>query len=215
MWVLIEIENEYANKVNTILQLRYHEAIIELKNKIDNADPQKTFIDLTYITSRGVGIIPLGKDESKSEDCHQYRDSFFRYANLIFGPCEDFTITEKTKDTNAGTLKLKKANVNWYLSINSDNLPKEIKNQKLTTFRTLKIENEEIEFSKGFTDLHTLSYQNILSGNGYGLKDAMNSIEEIINSKIKMKFEGKNVLVIGEWVLLVLCCFRAIKISCQ
>ena len=78
--------NEYANKVNTILQLRYHEAIIELKNKIDNADPQKTFnIDLTYITSRGVGIIPLGKGMKVNlRDCHQYRDSFFRYANLDF-----------------------------------------------------------------------------------------------------------------------------------
>ena len=185
---LIEIENEYANKVNTILQLRYHEAIIELKNKIDNADPQKTFnIDLTYITSRGSWYYTSWKgDESKSGGiATNIGIHFFDMLIWIFGPCEDFTITEKTKDTNAGTLKLKKANVNWYLSINSDNLPKEIKNQKLTTFRTLKIENEEIEFSKGFTDLHTLSYQNILSGNGYGLKDAMNSIEVV--SQIRKK----------------------------
>ena len=177
---LIEIESEYANKVNTILQLRYHEAIIELKNKIDNADPQKIYdIDLTYITSRGSWYYTSWKgDESKSGGiASNIGIHFFDMLIWIFGPCKDLTVTEKTQDTNAGTLKLKKANVNWYLSINSDNLPKELKYQKITTYRTLKIENKEIEFSKGFTDLHTLSYQNIISGNGYGLWDAKNSIE--------------------------------------
>ena len=185
---LIEIENEYANKVSTILQLRYHEAIIELKNKIDKADPDKTYnIDLTYITSRGSWYYTSWKgDESKSGGiATNIGIHFFDMLMWIFGPCEDFNVTQKTRDTNAGTLKLKKASVNWYLSINSDNLPKDTKDQKLTTYRALKIENEEIEFSKGFTDLHTLSYQNILSGNGYGLKDAKNSIEVV--SQIRNK----------------------------
>ena len=185
---LIEIENEYANKVSTILQLRYHEAIIELKNKIDKADPDKTYnIDLTYITSRGSWYYTSWKgDESKSGGiATNIGIHFFDMLIWIFGPCEDFTVTQKTRDTNSGTLKLKKASVNWYLSINSDNLPKDTKDQKLTTYRALKIENEEIEFSKGFTDLHTLSYQNILSGNGYGLKDAKNSIEVV--SQIRKK----------------------------
>ena len=169
---LIEIENEYTNKVNTILQLRYHEAILKLKNKIDGGDPNKIYdIDLTYITSRGSWYHTSWKgDESKSGGiATNIGIHFFDMLMWIFGTCENFTVTQKTNDTNAGTLKLKKANVNWYLSINSDNLPKDIKDHKITTFRKLKIENEEIEFSKGFTDLHTLSYQNIISGNGYGL----------------------------------------------
>ena len=96
---------------------------------------------------------------------------------------ESLSITSKTKDTNAGILKFKNASVNWYLSINSDNLPKKIKEQNLKTFRALKINDEEIEFSDGFTDLHTTSYREILNGKGYGLKDAKNSIELV--SKIR------------------------------
>lgn len=185
---LIEIENEYTNKVNTILQLRYHEAILKLKNKIDGGDPNKIYdIDLTYITSRGSWYHSSWKgDESKSGGiATNIGIHFFDMLMWIFGTCENFTVTQKTNDTNAGTLKLKKANVNWYLSINSDNLPKDIKDHKITTFRKLKIENEEIEFSKGFTDLHTLSYQNIISGNGYGLKDAKSSIEVVSQIRIK------------------------------
>ena len=185
---LIEIENEYTNKVNTILQLRYHEAILKLKNKIDGGDPNKIYdIDLTYITSRGSWYHNSWKgDESKSGGiATNIGIHFFDMLMWIFGTCENFTVTQKTNDTNAGTLKLKKANVNWYLSINSDNLPKDIKDHKITTFRKLKIENEEIEFSKGFTDLHTLSYQNIISGNGYGLKDAKSSIEVVSQIRIK------------------------------
>ena len=101
----------------------------------------------------------------------------------IFGPMEQATVDIKTKDTNSGTLQFKQAKVNWYLSINANNLPQQAKKNGLSTFRTLSIEGEEIEFSKGFTDLHTVSYQHILDGKGYGLADAKNSIE--IVSKIR------------------------------
>ena len=104
----------------------------------------------------------------------------------IFGSFEAATVATKTKDTNSGTLKFKQANVNWYLSINAENLPPNIKSKGQSTFRTLTIEDKEIEFSKGFTDLHTVSYQKIIEGEGYGLKDARNSIEivsQIRNSK--------------------------------
>ena len=96
---------------------------------------------------------------------------------------EESIVDIKTKDTNSGTLTFKQAKVNWYLSINADNLPQKAKDQGLPTFRTLSIEGEDIEFSKGFTDLHTVSYQKILEGNGYGLSDAKSSIE--IVSKIR------------------------------
>ena len=185
---LIELEEEYNNKVNTILQLRHHEAILELKDKIANGPADKIYdIDLTYITSRGNWYYTSWKgDESKSGGiASNIGVHFFDMLQWIFGPLQSFSVNEKTRDTNSGTLQLKQANVNWYLSINSDNLPDQAKKESLTTFRTLSIEGESIEFSKGFTDLHTVSYQKILDGFGYGLKDAKNSIE--IVSQIRDK----------------------------
>lgn len=183
---LVELEEEYPNKVNTILQLRHHEAILALKNKIDNGSKEKIYdIDLTYITSRGNWYYTSWKgDESKSGGiATNIGVHFFDMLQWIFGPMQDFSLHTKTYETNAGTLTFQQAKVNWYLSINPDNLPESAKKKGIPTFRTLSIAGEEIEFSKGFTDLHTVSYQKILQGFGYGLKDAKNSIE--IVSKIR------------------------------
>jgi len=183
---LIELEGEYQNKVHTILQLRHHEAILELKNKIINGEVDKVYeIDLTYITSRGNWYFTSwkGNEEKSGGIASNIGVHFFDMLQWIFGPMEDSTVDIKTKDTNSGTLQFKQANVNWYLSINAENLPQKAKDKGLPTFRTLLIEGEEIEFSKGFTDLHTISYQKILNGEGYGLSDAKNSIE--IVSKIR------------------------------
>jgi len=183
---LVELEEEYPNKVNTILQLRHHEAILALKDKIDNGSKEKIYnIDLTYITSRGNWYYTSWKgDASKSGGiATNIGVHFFDMLQWIFGPMQDFSVHTKTQDTNAGTLTFQQAKVNWYLSINAENLPKSAKEKGLPTFRTLSIEGEEIEFSKGFTDLHTVSYQKILEGQGYGLSDARNSIE--IVSKIR------------------------------
>ena len=183
---LVELEEEYPNKVNTILQLRHHEAILALKDKIDNGSKEKIYnIDLTYITSRGNWYYTSRKgDESKSGGiATNIGVHFFDMLQWIFGPMQDFSVHTKTQDTNAGILTFQQAKVNWYLSINAKNLPKSAKEKGLPTFRTLSIEGEEIEFSKGFTDLHTVSYQKILERKGYGLNDALNSIE--IVSKIR------------------------------
>lgn len=185
---LVELEEEYPNKVNTILQLRHHEAILALKDKIDNGSKEKIYdIDLTYITSRGNWYYTSWKgDESKSGGiATNIGVHFFDMLQWIFGPMQDFSVHIKTQDTNAGTLTFQQAKVNWYLSINAENLPKSAKEKGLRTYRTLSIAGEEIEFSKGFTDLHTVSYQKILQGFGYGLKDAKNSIE--IVSQIRNK----------------------------
>ena len=177
---LIELENEYPNNVNTILQLRHHEAILELKNKIENGPKDKIYdIDLTYITSRGnwyhnswKGDIDKSGGIASNIGVH-----FFDMLQWIFGPMKSYTVDIMSKDTNSGRLNLNQANIKWFLSINSDNLPKSVKDKGLPTFRTLSIEGDAIEFSKGFTDLHTVSYQEIINGNGYGLVDARNSIE--------------------------------------
>ena len=177
---LIELENEYDNQVHTVLQLRHHEAIIALKEKIASGPQDKVYdIDLTYITSRGNWYYTSWKgDEVKSGGiASNIGVHFFDMLQWIFGPMQDFSVTTKTPDTNAGTLTFTRAKVNWYLSINAENLPQTAKDKGLPTFRTLAIEGEEIEFSKGFTDLHTVSYQKILVGQGYGLADAKNAIE--------------------------------------
>jgi UDP-N-acetyl-2-amino-2-deoxyglucuronate dehydrogenase len=177
---LIELESKFKNKVFTILQLRHHKAIIDLKEKIENAPKDKVFsIDLTYITSRGKWYHSSWKgDETKSGGiASNIGIHFFDMLQWIFGPVQNVSVDLKTSDTNSGTLNLSRANVKWLLSINSKNLPKNIKEKNLSTFRCLKIEGEEIEFSDGFTDLHTISYKRILEGNGYGLKDAKTSIE--------------------------------------
>ncbi len=183
---LIDLENEYKNKVHTILQLRHHEAILELKDKIEKGPADKVYdIDLTYITSRGNWYYTSwkGNEEKSGGIASNIGVHFFDMLQWIFGPMEESIVDIKTKDTNSGTLRFKQAKVNWYLSINDENLPKTAKDQGLPTFRTLSIEGKDIEFSKGFTDLHTVSYQKILTGEGYGLADARNSIE--IVSKIR------------------------------
>ena len=185
---LIELENEYTNKVHTILQLRHHEAILALKEKIDQGPQDKIYdIDLTYITSRGNWYYTSWKgDESKSGGiASNIGVHFFDMLQWIFGPMQELTVDTKTRDTNAGTLTFKQAHVKWYLSINAENLPQAALDKGLPTFRNLSIEEEQIEFSKGFTDLHTVSYQKILEGKGYGLSDAKNSIE--IVSQIRNK----------------------------
>lgn len=177
---LIQLEKEYHNKVYTILQLRHHEAILALKEKVDQSPKNQIFdIDLTYITSRGNWYYNSWKgEETKSGGiATNIGVHFFDILQWIFGPMEEFTISIKTRDTNAGTMVFKRAKVNWYLSINAENLPIEAKQKGLPTFRTLTIEGEEIEFSKGFTELHNRSYQKILKDRGFGLADAKNSIE--------------------------------------
>ena len=187
---LIELEQEYKNKVHTILQLRHHEAILELKEKIEKGPNDKIYdIDLTYITSRGNWYYTSwkGNEDKSGGIASNIGVHFFDMLQWIFGSFEAASVAIKTKDTNSGTLKFKQANVNWYLSINAENLPPDIKSKGQSTFRTLTIEDKEIEFSKGFTDLHTVSYQKIIEGQGYGLKDARNSIEivsQIRNSKL-------------------------------
>lgn len=183
---LIELESEYNNKVHTVLQLRHHEAILALKEKVDQSPQEKVYdIDLTYITSRGNWYYTSWKgDETKSGGiATNIGVHFFDMLQWIFGPMQEFTLSAKTQDTNSGTLTFERSKVNWYLSINAENLPIEAKEKGLPTFRTLTIEGQEIEFSKGFTDLHTLGYKKILEGNGYGLADAKNAIE--IVSKIR------------------------------
>lgn len=186
---LREIEKESGKSIYTILQLRLHESIVKLKKKIDENLSNKIFdIDLTYITSRGKwydwswkGDISRSGGIATNIGIH-----FFDMLIWIFGDVQQSKVHLQNNHKAAGFLQLKNANVRWFLSIDSNDLPDTVKEQK-RTYRSIKLDGEEIEFSDGFTELHTESYKKILEGNGFGLNHALSSIKtvyDIRNSSI-------------------------------
>ena len=179
---LQSLEKETQKKVYTILQLRLHPSIVALKNKIAIAPKNTKYdIDLTYITSRGKWYFASWKgDVSKSGGiASNIGVHFFDMLSWIFGNVTHNTVHLHSHDRAAGYLEFENARVRWFLSIDAETLPLEIKQKGQTTYRSIKIVGEEIEFSDGFKDLHTVSYQDILNGGGFGLDDAKTSIEII------------------------------------
>ena len=182
-WNIEALEHVAADtekKIYTILQLRLHPVIIALREKIKAGSKDKVYdIDLTYITSRGNWYYTSWKgDISKSGGiATNIGIHFFDMLTWIFGDVKENIVNLHTHDRASGILLLEKARVRWFLSINSDTLPKEVKELGKTTFRSITVEGEEIEFSEGFTDLHTRSYEEILKGNGFEIGEARKSIE--------------------------------------
>jgi len=179
------LENETGQKVYNILQLRLHPAIIALKEKVAKElkeNPSKVYdIDLTYLTSRGKWYFVSWKgDESKSGGiASNIGVHFYDMLCWIFGEVKENIVHLKQADANAGGFKLKNANVRWFLSVNIDYIPEDVKSRGLTTYRSIIVDGKEIEFSGGFTDLHTRSYEEILKGNGFGLDEAYGSINTV------------------------------------
>ncbi len=181
---LESVAKETGKKIYTILQLRLHPVIIALKEKIKNGPSDKVYdIDLTYITSRGNWYYTSWKgDISKSGGiATNIGIHFFDMLTWIFGDVKENIVHLHTHDRASGVLRLEKANVRWFLSINKETLPDEISQKGQTTFRSITIEGEEFEFSEGFTDLHTRSYEEILKGNGFQIGEARKSIEIVYN----------------------------------
>jgi len=177
---LAKMEKESGQRVWNILQLRLHKSIIELKKKVDTAPKDKVFdIDLTYLTSRGNWYYTSWKgDVSKSGGvASNIGVHFYDMLSWIFGAVNKNITHVHTHDRAAGYLEFERARVRWFLSINYDVVPDDIKARGQRTYRSITIEGEELEFSGGFTDLHTKVYQGILSGDGFGLEDARQSIE--------------------------------------
>ncbi|TPN84000.1 Gfo/Idh/MocA family protein [Aquimarina algicola] len=177
---LIEIEKESNSRVYSILQLRIHESIIALKNKVDNGPKDKIYdVDLTYLTSRGNWYHTSWKgDIAKSGGiATNIGVHFYDMLSWIFGEVTQNKVHKLTEDTAAGYLEFEKARVRWFLSVNYDNIPETAKLEGKRTYRSITVDGEEIEFSGGFTELHTKSYKDILNGNGYGLEDAKQSIQ--------------------------------------
>ncbi len=179
---LIDYEKETGHRVFNILQLRHHPSILELKKKIDEQPNDAMHdIDLTYITSRGnwyhfswKGDVHKSGGIATNIGVH-----FFDMLTWIFGDAKENVVQVLDEDKAAGTLELEKARVRWFLSIDSQDLPREVREKGQRTYRSIRVDREEIEFSGGFTDLHTISYQEILSGKGFGVEAARKSIQTV------------------------------------
>ena len=176
---LSDIENETGKKIYNILQLRVHPAIIALRKKIKHIESSDKFdIILTYITSRGKWYLHSWKGDIKKSGgiATNIGVHFFDMLMWIFGDvaCHEVHLADENK--MAGFMELEKANVRWFLSADRNDLPEAAKKDGKTTFRSITVDQEEIEFSGGFTDLHTMVYQDIFSGKGFGIEDAQSSI---------------------------------------
>lgn len=178
--VLQDVENETGKKVFNILQLRLHPSIIALKQKVDNAPDNIVYdVDLTYITSRGHWYYTSwkGSDSKSGGIATNIGIHFYDMLCYIFGDVQENVVHISTHDRVAGFIYFRKARVRYFLSINRKTLPKEVAESSKTTFRQIVINGEPFEFSDGFTDLHTESYRQILSGHGFGLDDVRPCIQ--------------------------------------
>ena len=186
---LEKVQQTEGRKTYTILQLRHHEAIVALKKKIENGPKDKIYdIDLTYITSRGNWYYASWKgDEHKSGGiATNIGVHFYDMLCWIFGEVKQNIVHISTHDRVAGFLQLKNANVRYFLSIDGDTLPKEVAEKGGRSYRCIMIDGEELEFTNGFTDLHTVSYQKILNGEGFEIgesRNAINTVYEIRNAQ--------------------------------
>ncbi len=176
------IEQETGRKINNILQLRLHPTIIALKEEIENGPKDKIYdIDLTYITSRGNWYHTSWKgDVQKSGGiATNIGVHFYDMLTWIFGDVQQNTVHVLEANKAAGFLMLKNARVRWFLSIDYNDIPQDVRERGARTFRSITVNDREIEFSDGFTDLHTASYKHILEGNGFGLECARQSIQTV------------------------------------
>jgi len=181
---LQKVEEKTGKKVYNILQLRVHPSIIALKEKVKNSKKDTKFeVDLTYLTSRGHWYQTSWKgDKSKSGGiATNIGVHFYDMLSWIFGDVQENIVHVHEDDRASGYLEFENARVRWFLSINAEYLPNAVKEKGQTTFRSITIDGEELEFSGGFTDLHTMVYKDILEGKGYGLDAARTSIEIVQN----------------------------------
>jgi UDP-N-acetyl-2-amino-2-deoxyglucuronate dehydrogenase len=177
---LMEIERETGRKISTILQLRLHPAIIALREKVQKTPSTKKYqVNLKYITSRGhwYHISWKGDIQKSGGIATNIGIHFFDMLLWIFGDVKTNEVRQHTAETASGRLELEKANVEWLLSIDSNTLPPEVKQAGKRTFRSMTIDEDEFEFSEGFTELHTRSYEEILKGNGFSIEESRKSIE--------------------------------------
>lgn len=187
---LLEIEKETGQRVNTILQLRLHPAIIALKQKVAASPAGHKFdVDLTYITSRGHWYLQSWKGDDKKSGgiSTNIGVHFYDMLHFVFGTLQDNKVHYNSPTKAAGYLEYEKARVRWFLSVDVNDIPADVRATGQRTFRAITADGESVEFSDGFTDLHTISYREILAGNGFGLEEnriAIETVAQIRNAAI-------------------------------
>jgi len=180
VYALQDFEKETGKKVFNILQLRLHPSVVALKDKIKNGPKNKVYdIDLTYITSRGSWYFFSWKGNIQKSGgvVTNIGVHFFDMLTWIFGDVDENIVHFSQDNKAAGFLNLKNARVRWFLSVDYKDIPDHIKKNGQRTFRSLKLDGEELEFSDGFTDLHTKSYENIFAGKVFGIKEVEKTVD--------------------------------------
>ena len=177
---LQEAEKDSGQDVFTILQLRHHDAIKELKKKVEGGPSDKIYdVDLTYLTSRGKWYYTSWKGDLEKSGgiATNIGVHFYDMLTWVFGGLKSQTVHLHTHDRASGIMHLERANIRWFLSINYDVIPEKEKSEGKRTYRSITVDGEEIEFSQGFTELHTVSYDAILNGKGYRIGDTRQAIQ--------------------------------------
>ena len=190
---LEELESEYSGNIYNILQLRLHPSVIELKRRIDEGPKNEVYdINLRYYTSRGKWYHHSWKgDIAKSGGiATNIGVHFYDMLMWIFGDVIENDVHEHGKSKASGFLRLKKARVNWVLSVDYNNIPQKIRDTGVRTYRAMTIGEEEFEFSGGFTELHTRSYEHVLSGEGFRIGEARKAIQIVYDIR---KYAGNEV----------------------
>jgi len=177
---LQQIEAEYDKRIYTILQLRVHPKLLELRNRL-SAEPKTASheVVLTYVTSRGpwYHISWKGFPEKSGGIATNIGIHLFDLLLWLFGEVEDYRVHYSDTQRMSGFLALERARVKWFFSIDKDDLPFPVTPGKQSTFRSITIDGEEVEFTEGFTNLHTRVYEETLSGRGFGIDEARPSID--------------------------------------
>jgi len=178
---LAKVEQETGKRLYNILQLRHHQAILKLKDKVAREKAEhKHDVELTYITSRGKWYMESWKGDPRKSFgvATNIGVHFYDMLHFIFGALQRNVVHFVSEYKAAGYLEYENARVRWFLSIDAGDLPSEVKGKK-PTYRSITVDGDEVEFSEGFTDLHTVSYQEILAGRGYGIEDARHCVETV------------------------------------
>lgn len=175
---LEELEAETKHRIHTILQLRVHPELIKLKQALQN-DTDRHDVVLTYITSRGpwYHVSWKGQQDKSGGIATNIGVHFFDLLLWLFGSPVNVRVYHSDDQRMSGFIELERARVRWFLSVNPQDLPSQAKVAGKTTFRSITVDGKEVEFSEGFTDLHTRVYEETLAGRGFGIQEARPSIE--------------------------------------
>ncbi len=179
---LMDIEKSTGNKVNSILQLRLHDSVIELKKQVAAAPSNKIFdVEVTYITSRGGWYHVSWKGDSNKSGGVPTNIGvhFFDMLYFVFGDLKRNVVHMQSNETASGYLEYERARVRWFLSVDARYLPESSIDNGMRTHRSISVNGKEFEFSGGFGDLHTRSYQAVLDGEGFGLQENLNAIQTV------------------------------------